>query len=229
MKSRIGLRNAAVFLFLCGIVSPLAGKEVSPVLNVKLPQPRLESPSSLEEVLQRRRSVRAYRAEPLVLADIAQLLWAAQGINSTDGRRTVPSAGARYPLEVYLVAGNVAGLSPAVYRYRPESHELMPITTGDQRLPLARAALGQASVAEAPAVIVVTAVYQRTMSKYRQRGIRYVQMEVGHAAQNVYLQATALGLGTVMIGAFDDEQVAEVLGLPEDQRPLALMPVGKRL
>ena len=160
------------------------------------------------------------------LGVVGQLLWAAQGVTSPDRRRTAPSAGALYPLEVFLVAGNVTGLDAGVYRYRPKEHALMPHAPGDVRRALAHSALGQAWLADAAAVIVIAAVYERTRTKYGERTERYVVMEVGHAAQNVYLQAESLGLGTVMVGAFGDREVKQVLGLAAGEAPLALMPVG---
>jgi SagB-type dehydrogenase family enzyme len=176
---------------------------------------------SLEETLARRRSVRAYTAEPLTLAEIGQLLWAAQGITDPEGRRTAPSAGARYPLEVYVV------LPEAVYHYRPHPHELHLHLSGDRRRALYEVALGQEAILTAPAVIVITAIYQRTAERYGpQRTPRYVHMEVGHAAQNVLLQAVSLGLGSVPIGAFYDERVHEALALPPGHEPLYLLPVG---
>ena len=195
---------------------------------IPLPAVELVQEMSLEEALKQRRSIREFSREGVVLKDVSQLLWAAQGITNRRGFRTAPSAGALYPLELYVVTGNVAGLSSGVYRYRPENHDLVLVASGDRRKPLASAALGQSCVRRAPAVLVITGVYKRTMAKYGQRGRRYVHMEVGHAAQNVYLEATAQGLGTVMVGAFDDKEVQKVLGLPSDHEPLGLMPIGHR-
>lgn len=182
---------------------------------------------SVEEAIKKRRSVRDFSRDSLALGDVAQLLWAAQGKTGRRGFRSAPSAGALYPLELYLVAGHVDALSPGVYRYRPERHDLILLTSGDHRKRLAKAALNQGWVRRAPAVLVITGVYERTMGKYGQRGRRYVHMEVGHAAQNVYLQATVRGLGTVIVGAFDDKEVQEVLGLAMDHEPLGLMPIGR--
>jgi len=193
---------------------------------IRLPDAEFRGEMSIEESIKQRRSVRDFRRQSLTLNDVSQLLWAAQGITGGRGLRSAPSAGALYPLELYLVAGNVDGLSPGVYRYRPGKHDMILITSGDQRRPLATAALGQSWVRRAPAVLVITGVYERTQRKYGERGRRYVHMEVGHAAQNVYLQATSLGLGTVMVGAFRDNDVQEALGLPADHEPLGLMPVG---
>ena len=183
---------------------------------------------SVEEAIQLRRSVREFGRGRLDLADVSQLLWSAQGITGKGGFRAAPSAGALYPLELYLVAGDIEGLSAGVYWYRPETHELIRLASGDLRKRLASAALGQSCVRRAPAVLVIASVYKRTTGKYGQRGHRYVHIEVGHAAQNVYLQAAARGLGTVLVGAFDDEKVQNVLGLPPDHEPLGLMPVGRK-
>jgi SagB-type dehydrogenase family enzyme len=183
---------------------------------------------SLEGLLNQRRSVRDFADLPLGLAEVGQLAWAAQGETHGDGLRTAPSAGALYPLELYVVAGAVDGLEPGVYRYRPQAHSLEATGEGDRRSALARAALGQSWLSEAAAVFVFAAVYERTAWKYGTRAERYVHMEVGHAGQNLFLQAEAQGLGTVVVGAFDDAEVARVVGLPPDQRPLSLMPVGKK-
>jgi SagB-type dehydrogenase family enzyme len=156
------------------------------------------------------------------------LLWAAQGITNPQGLRTAPSAGALYPLELYVIAGNVEGLTPGVYHYQPGRHRLQQTMPGDQRRLLARAAHGQAWVRTAAAVVVITAVYDRTTRKYGDRGVRYVHMEVGHAAQNLFLQAEALGLAAVVVGAFEDDAVAKVLDLPTDVQPLMLFPVASK-
>jgi len=194
---------------------------------VTLPEPRLEGNTSVEEALSERRSVRAYADLPLTLADVGQILWAAQGVTDDRGYRTAPSAGALYPLEVYLVAGSVVGLEPGVYHYRPGEHSLVRIGSGDRRAALQAAAVNQTPVGDAPAMIVIAAIPERTTAKYGERGMRYVAMEAGHAAENVYLQAEAIDLSTVTIGAFDDAEVREVLALPAETTPLCLMPVGR--
>ncbi len=188
---------------------------------IALPPPRLEGPLSLEACLQQRRSTREFSEQTLTSEAIAQLLWAAQGITDPRGFRTAPSAGALYPLEVYAVG--VEG----VLHYNPVDHTLISVKDGDVRRDLSQAALGQRPVAEAPVVVVITGVNERTQAKYgAERAPRYVLLEAGHAAQNVLLQAVALGLGAVPIGAFDDAEVQRVLGLPSDHRPLYLIPVG---
>ena len=191
-----------------------------------LPPPRPASAVSVEEALASRRSVRHFADAPLPLADAAQLVWAAQGITRAEGLRTAPSAGALYPLEVYLVAGAVATVPAGVYRYLPAHHRLERTVAGDPRRELAAAAFHQSWIAEAPAIVVIAAVVRRTRLKYGERGERYVHIEAGHAAQNVCLQAVALGLGTTLVGAFADAEVKRVLGLVEEE-PLLLVPVGK--
>lgn len=194
---------------------------------IPLPPPQATGLSSVEESLAKRLSVREFKREPLPLAEVGQLLWAAQGITRPGGYRTAPSAGALYPLEVIVVAGNVQDLSPGIYRYRTREHALVPLLEGDLRANLAAAALDQSFVRDAAAVLVITAIYERTTGKYGQRGIRYVHMEVGYASENVYLQATALGMGTVAVGAFHDDKVQELLNLPDNEHPLLIMPVGR--
>jgi len=193
---------------------------------IPLPDARTASDVALETTLRHRRSVREFTTTALTLQDAGQILWAAQGITSREGFRTAPSAGALYPLEVFLVAGHVEELEAGVYHYVPRKHALERTAEGDAREGLARAAAGQDWITTAPALLLVTALYERTRGKYGQRAVRYVQMEAGHVAQNVYLQATALGLGTCMVGAFDDAAVQAVLQLPAQYEPLALLPVG---
>jgi SagB-type dehydrogenase family enzyme len=194
--------------------------------TITLPEPSIDGAGSFAANLRERRSVRDFAASALSLEAVGQLLWAAQGVTSPSGERTAPSAGALYPLEIYLVAGNVDGLTEGVYRYHAQGHSLRAHVAGDRRRELAHAALGQPAAREAPAVLVLVALYARTARKYGARAERYVHIEVGHAVQNVYLQAQALGLGTVIIGAFDDDAVRGALELAEQEAPLALLPVG---
>jgi|GEM_PF-78451 len=209
--------------------SPLATAPTPPTsaAEIKLPEPRLKSEVSLEEALLKRRSIREYSDSPLTLDEVSQLLWAGQGITANWGGRTAPSAGGLYPLEVYLAAGNVSNLNAGVYKYRPEGHELFKIRDDDVREQLAKASLNQRWVKEAAINIVIAAVYERTTQKYGDRGIRYVHMEAGHAAQNIYLQATALNLGTVSVGAFYEDQVKNIIGMPDEESPLYIVPVGR--
>ncbi|MEM3389547.1 MAG: SagB/ThcOx family dehydrogenase, partial [Thermoproteota archaeon] len=160
--------------------------------RLRLPEPRYESEVSVEEALLKRRSVREYARSSLTLQEVSQLLWAAQGVTDPQGLRTAPSAGALYPLEVYLIVGEVESLAPGVYKYVPDGHEIIRVLDGDKRVSLAEAALGQAWVRNAAVDIVIASVYERTTRKYGERGIRYVHLEAGHAAQNICLQAVAL-------------------------------------
>lgn len=195
--------------------------------TIALPDVARDGQVPVERALAGRRSVREFAADPIPLSAVSQLLWAAQGITDPTGLRTAPSAGALYPLEVYLVAGAVSGLPAGVYHYEPRSHRLRRVLKGDARAGLAEAALDQEWLAEAPAVIVLAAVYERTERRYGERAARYVHMEAGHAAQNVYLQAESLGLGTTLVGAFRDDAVARAIGLLEPAKPLGLLPIGK--
>jgi SagB-type dehydrogenase family enzyme len=175
----------------------------------------------LEEAFRERRSVREFGSEPLDLETAARLMWAAQGQTQVGGPgRIAPSAGGTYPLEVYLAS------SEGLLQYIPEGHRARWITRDDVRRDLARAAAGQQSVLDAPAVMVITGVVSRTEDLYGERAERYVFLEAGHAAQNVLLQATGLGLGGVPVGAFGDDEVARVLALSEDEQPIYLIPLG---
>jgi SagB-type dehydrogenase family enzyme len=181
----------------------------------------------LQLALRNRRSRRAYSREPLALDELSQVLWSAQGITSTEGKRTAPSAGALYPLELHLLAADVKELPAGLYDYEPVQHALLRRRLEDCRSELAVAARHQDCVRTACAILVITAVFERTTQKYGERGVRYAHMEAGHVAQNVYLQASALNVGTVLVGAFDDREVKRVLQLPQEEEPLGLMPLGR--
>ena len=201
------------------VASPVApqphGQEI-----LALPAPLTDGPMSLEEALAQRHSVRSFAESSLALDELGQLLWAAQGITRDWGGRTAPSAGALYPLELYLVT------AAATYHYLPTEHSLVTLTTQDLRDAVWDAGLQQDALREAPATLVIAAIFERTATKYGDRASRYVYMEAGHAAQNVLLQAVALGLGAVPIGAFHEEQLAEALGLLPDHIPIYLIPIG---
>ena len=194
--------------------------------EIKLPPVLKKGKITLEETLTARRSVRNYKDEPLTLQEISQLLWACDGKTSEWGGRTSPSAGATYPLEIYIVVGNVEGIEPGLYHYVIENHSLVEVKKGDLRRKLSSVCLNQTMVVEAPVSIVISGIFERTTTRYGERGIRYVFMEVGHCGQNIHLQSEALGLGTVMVGAFDDEGVRKVLGIKEDV--FYICPVGKK-
>ncbi len=214
------IRNLAIIVLICWVQQGMTE------IQIVLPESSVHGGPALAEALAGRRSVRDYAARELTLEQLAQLLWATQGTNDPSGLRTAPSAGALYPLELLVVAGNVSGLDSGVYRYRVRNHALERMASGDLRSRLAKAAMEQAWVAEGAIVLVITAVYERTTRKYGHRGKRYVHIETGHAAQNLLLQAAALGLGAGMIGAFDDAAVARLLELPASEHPLYLLPVG---
>jgi len=204
-------------------VSSTGSRPAAPVATsspVALPSPALRGPVSLEEALAGRRSVREFSSRSLTPDEIGQLLWAAQGETTDDGRRTAPSAGGTYPLELCAVTAD------GVFRYLPAGHALRLVRSGDVRADLARAAVGQAFVGQAPLVVVVAAVPSRTEARYGSRAARYVALEAGHAAQNVLLQAVALDLAAVPVGSFDDASLADLVGLAEDEMPLYLLPVG---
>ncbi len=189
----------------------------------QLPSPEFKETIALKTALKRRRSVRQFDVTRLSPAHISRILWAMQGITGKRGARLLraaPSAGATYPLEIYLID------EKGVFSYDPVSHVLRRIKGGDIRNELSRAALGQPCIAGAPVTFVIAAVMERTERRYGQRAERYVYIEVGHAAQNAHLAAVALGLGSVPIGAFRDNAVAELLELPDNHQPVYLIPVG---
>ena len=193
---------------------------------IDLPEPRLTGSVSVEQALRSRRSVRRFKTQPLTLDEVSQLVWAAQGMTSGP-YRTAPSAGALYPLEVYVAVGNVEGLDAGVYHYDPSAHALSVVRKGNVLKSVSRAAYSQDHAGSGAIAIVFSAVYERTTRKYGEKGIRFAHMEAGHAAQNVHLQAEALGLGTVVVGAFMSSRLKSVLGMKDDERPLIIMPVGK--
>jgi SagB-type dehydrogenase family enzyme len=176
---------------------------------------------SVEKAMAKRRSCRRFARRPLTPAQVGQIAWAAQGVSDAErGYRTAPSAGALYPLEVYLV------MADGVFHYQPRTHALRLHRRGDLRADLAGECLSQEFVAEAPLDVVFCAVYQRTTRKYGRRGVMYTHIEVGHAGQNVLLQAEAMGLAGVAVGAFRDEGVHKLLALPTDHEPVYVIPVG---
>ncbi len=236
------------FLVLAGGAAHLAlaapaGAQGAPLAaqSIPLPVPRLDGSLAVEAALAQRRSIRRFDPQALALAELGQLLWAAQGVTEPieqappgfaqewkGGLRTAPSAGALYPLELYAAVGAVEGLEPGLYRYLPVDHALQPVEglEGDPRGEISEAALRQSWIRAAPAVLVITGVVERSAVKYGPRAERYVHIEAGAAAQNVYLECESLGLGTAYVGAFDDEAVARVLRLPPEERPVGVLPVG---
>ncbi|HXX68708.1 MAG TPA: SagB/ThcOx family dehydrogenase [Polyangiaceae bacterium] len=190
-------------------------------VDIKLPAPRRSGAISLEEAIARRRSTREFSSRMPADDQLGQLLWAAQGVtDTTHGLRAAPSAGALYPLELYLARAD------GVYHYEPGAHGLRRVDTHDERAAMGRAAFGQSAVLQAPILLAVVGIVSRTRAKYGGRAERYVTLEAGHAAQNILLEATALGLAAVPVGAFDDDGLRSALGLASDATPLYVLPVG---
>ena len=187
---------------------------------INLPKPNLDGSMSLERALDARRSWRDFSRQSLTLEQIGQLAWAAQGQDAKSKYRTVPSAGATYPLELFVLT------EEGLFHYLLAKHALEKLSEQDLRSALASAAWGQEFIEAAPLTLVIAAEFPRTTRRYGQRGIRYVYMEAGHAAQNVHLQAEALGLGSVAVGAFDDASVSRVLSLPENLELVYMVVVG---
>lgn len=195
---------------------------------IALPEPVLDGRTSVEWALYHRRSLREYAADALPLAALSQLLWAAQGVTALGGYRTAPSAGALYPLELYAAVGHVQDLLTGFYHYQPQDHALRKILAYDTRRELGAAARGQEWLQRAPAVLLLTGVAERVTVKYGgTTGKRFMFMEAGHAAQNVAVQATALGLGGIVVAAFDEGRVREQLKLVPEEQPLMFFPIGK--
>ena len=253
MKKRsvaVGLALIVVFAALIGLAlagcqnssassqsgSSASSESSSPSLSYVLPAPKTEGDMSVEEALANRRSRRAFTDRSLSTEQLSQILWAAYGITGLtagaqpqpDSYRTAPSAGALYPLEIYVVIGSVTGIEPGVYKYIPWEHRIVQSVDGDIREALASLSPSTSTmITDAPITVVYAAVFERTTVKYGDRGReRYVYIEVGHSAQNVYLQAEAMGLGTCAMGAFDDNKVSELLNLQKAEKPLYIMPVG---
>jgi SagB-type dehydrogenase family enzyme len=197
--------------------------------SIRLSSPAYDGKISVERAIKERRTTRAFRPQPLTIAQLSQLFWSAQGItHEASGLRAAPSGGALYPLDIYAVVGDegVEGLEPGIYRYQPENHSIRLIRKGDKRGEVAGASLWQMWMAKAPIMFIITSEYKRITRKYGKRGIRYAQIEVGHVGQNIFLQSEALGLSAGIVGAFSDGAVAEAIGAPKAHTPLIIMPVG---
>lgn len=199
----------------------------SPTSTIKLPEPRHEGTMSLEASLWARHSTRALSHDSLTPAEVGQLLWAAQGVNRPGGHRTTPSAMAMYPLEVYLVASRVRGVPPGVYHYRPASHDLEVVVAGDKLPDLVSRAAHATWIGDAAAVVVFGAAYDRVEGRFGAHAEIFIGIEAGAATQDVYLEAAELGLGTTYVGSAQDSALVAVVGLPQGQRPVGIMPVGR--
>jgi len=197
---------------------------------ISLPKPDFTG-EPLEKILPKRRSVRNYAEVKITLAELSQLLFAAQGISGYEqgyAFRTAPSAGALYPLEIYAVVMRVEGVSPGIYHYVIGSHGLELVKSGDFKRKLIDAALGQEMVGDAAVTFIISAVFDRTTFKYGERGYRYVYVEAGHVSQNLFLQATSLGLGSVCVGAFYDDKINALINVDgTDEAVIYMHSVGK--
>ena len=195
---------------------------------IKLPPPVKQGGMPLAEALGVRRAVRRFASRPLDLAQISQLLWSADGTSDPRGLRTAPSAGATYPLDLYLVVGEggVKDVPAGVYHYLVAAHALTTVALGDIGAAVPRASLQQSWMTQAPVMVVITGEYRRCAARYGERGVRYTHLEAGNVSQNLFLAAEALGLGAGIVGAFEDKALAQVLKLPPAHEPLLVMPVG---
>ncbi len=214
-----------LFLFIAAGLSEIKNGHAS----ISLPKPSSDGKVSLEKAIKERRTVRDFREGTLSLNHLSQLLWAAQGITDpTMGRRAAPSGGALYPLDIYILIGEsgVEKMDAGVYHYLPKEHSVSMISRGDRRREISAASLSQMWMAKAPVIFVITAEFKRITGKYGERGIRYALIEVGHAGQNLFLEAEALGLGAGIVGAFNDLEVSKVASLPSKHEPILIMPVG---
>jgi SagB-type dehydrogenase family enzyme len=196
---------------------------------MKLLPPEIDGTVSVERAINQRRTIRSFTSGSLDLSHLSQLLWSAQGITGSSGfKRAAPSAGALYPMDIYAVVGRkgVEQIEAGVYHYEPHGHRLSHMQKDDQRDRVAKASLSQIWMASAPLNIVITAEYSRITVKYKERGIRYAMIEAGHIAQNLFLQAEALGLKASVVGAFHDNELIEILKIPRTHEPLLIMPIG---
>jgi SagB-type dehydrogenase family enzyme len=209
--------------FPTGIKKAFAQDKIAGSVTIKLPPPKYSSDTSVEKALLERRSVRSYKAEPLTIPEIAQILWAAQGITEPKkGMRTAPSARGMYLIEVYLIAGNVASLPAGMYKYTPQGHELIKIAEGNIKDDLFKAA-GQAQIKNAPVTLLIAG-----KSAEAAGNPQWMYLEAGHVSQNVYLQAESLKLGVVTMAGFKVEDVKKALKLPANEQPVYLMCMGKK-
>lgn len=214
---------ALFFLMNVWCIQALNGSEIGFGQIIKLPQPKFDGGISIEKALKERRSIRTYKPVPLSVETVSQLLWAAQGISEpSKGLRTAPSAEASYLVEVYLITGDIIGIAPGMYKYQPRGHEIKQISQGDIKERLYNV-VGQAPIKNAAALLVFTGYPKRSVNP------GWMYLEVGHAAQNVLLQSVSLDLGAVVMAGFRPEEVKKVLGLPDDELPIYILPVGKRM
>ncbi|MEW6234806.1 MAG: SagB/ThcOx family dehydrogenase [Candidatus Omnitrophota bacterium] len=222
MRPKIFLANLLSMIALSLIPLSLYAEEKKETpQKIQLPKAITKGKASLEEILWQRQSIRSFTPEVPKWEIVGQLLWAAQGINRPDqNRRTVPSAGATYPLELYVI------LPSGIYHYLPEEHAVVSILSGDQREKFTKESLAPGNVYGSPCIFVIAAVFERTAIKYKEEAVRYVHLEAGHAAQNLLLQATALGLGAVPIGSVVSSEEQKIMGLQPEEKPVYIVAAG---
>ena len=212
-----------------GILAILAVGQVGK--QIDLPKPTTKGTMSFEEATSKRRATRAFTADPLTLAQVSQIMWAAQGITTTSGpaKRTVPSAMAMYPLTVYVVVGEgkVTDLPAGVYKYVTDGHKLELVRDGDHHADVVAAAMNQNSVQTAPITVVIAADSAKMKERFKERADSFVNIEVGAAGQNIQLESVCLGLASVTAGMFDPAKLREAVGAPDSQVPLYILPIGK--
>jgi len=241
MRFKFIVSSLAMLLFGCNKSGIKSGENVDPAetdstkLSYILSPPVTKGNVTLEEAISKRRSRRNIQSKEISAEQLSQILWACYGITSPQsgpshiggGLRSTPSAGALYPLDIYVLVGNVKGIEPGVYKYIPKGHRIIRTIDKDTRKELSDVASNLKIISLAPVVLVYSAVFSRCTDKFGSIGReRYVCMEVGHSAQNVYLQVEALHLGTYVIGWFNDSKVKKIMQLRKDQDPLYIMPVG---
>ncbi|HUT86298.1 MAG TPA: SagB/ThcOx family dehydrogenase [Elusimicrobiales bacterium] len=215
-----------MLIFCVAGANMLSSKKKTDGNLINLPKPSYSGKTSIEQALLQRRSVRSYANKPLTLKEISQLLWATQGITNKSGFRTAPSAGANYPLELYAIIQNADGVSRGIYKYIPQGHKLKKVRETD-KIDFENMSL-QSWISKSPVIFAITAIYERITKRYGERAAKYVHMEAGHAAQNLQLQGISLNIGSCVVGAFSDDEISKMLGLSKTEKPLYLIPTGKK-
>eukprot|EP01124_Arcella_intermedia_P010640 TRINITY_DN17160_c0_g1_i1.p1 TRINITY_DN17160_c0_g1~~TRINITY_DN17160_c0_g1_i1.p1 ORF type:complete len:266 (-),score=70.14 TRINITY_DN17160_c0_g1_i1:11-700(-) len=200
-------------------------------IEITLPPPCHDGTVSLEHTLKIRRSAHNFNSlKPLTLAQLSQLLWAAQGVTKIDvdgdTYHTAPSGGSMQPLDIYALIGNIPGISPGAYHYIPRTHKLIQTASGEHREVVSKLSCNQEWMARAPVIFLITGEYQRSAAKYGAAGKQYTIIEVGHVGQNIFLQSMALGLACAIIGAFQEDNIIKLLNIPQNHIPYSIMPVG---
>ena len=217
-----------------GVTAPELDTPVSGAKLIDLPAPEdIDIPSPpFRELMENRRSTRAYSDQPLSLEQLSWLLWSAQGVQKqlpTNTLRTVPSAGGRHPLDTFLAIGNASGLEPGLYRYMALTHQLALVRADKDVIENLTAACVRKWIANAPLVFLWAAVPYRATWKYSERGWRYIFLDAGHACQNLYLACEAIGAGCCGVEAFDDDAMNKFLGLDgEKQFAVYMAPAGMK-